>query len=491
MSTTKDRLAEPGSTVDTEEQRKAIRILDLTILPVMAVFYLLSFLDRTKMGNARVAGLQKDLGINDKQYALAIIALQVPFILVELSSNLLLRKVAPQLLMPSILTIWGIIVVLHGFVTSYPGLIIVRAILGVMEGPMVPGIVLYLSGFYTRRELAFRIAIFLSSGSLAGAFSGLLAAAIQNMDGIGGKSGWRWIYILEGIFSTLVGILGFYLVPNTPDDLKYLSARQKWLIVSRLQQDQPTHLNDHDHFSLQQIIASICSPHVICVFFMFYMTGTHVFGLALFLPFMVHQLGFSSIKSQLLSVGPFVGGFIVTLFSAFWSDWYNIRAIPIMITYSFAVVGYLMYFATDVKYGSLYLIAAGVFGTSPVLFAWMGNNSEPHYRRATSGRLGFIALNVGGITSTWIYPSNEAPSFKKATVINLVFAVLIILSAGLNALLLHRANSLKEKKREELLAPYIGAQIGNGEDQGKTEKYEMSKAWNELGDRHPDFLYTI
>lgn len=130
-------------------------------------------------------------------------------------------------MMPTILTIWGIMVTLQGLVTSYAGLATVRALLGLVEGPMFPGIVLYLSFFYTREELALRVALFFSTASLSGAFSGLLAAAIENMDGIGGKAGWCWIFILEGLFSILMGLIGFFVVPATPRDSKFLNSEEK------------------------------------------------------------------------------------------------------------------------------------------------------------------------------------------------------------------------------------------------------------------------
>lgn len=198
-----------------------------------------------------MAGLQDDLGLSDHQYQVCITVLYVsvtpypvygcslkllsrlsPYIMAELPSNLLLRKIGPNILMPTILTIWGLITALQGMcdpdheqrnvfwhnvglVSSYAGLVVVRACLGLVEGPMFPGIVLYLSGFYTRKELALRyvvvpkearnipwtssfcsIALFFSAASLSGAFSGLLAAAIENMHGIQGRPGWAWIFIL-------------------------------------------------------------------------------------------------------------------------------------------------------------------------------------------------------------------------------------------------------------------------------------------------------
>lgn len=79
-----------------------------------------------------------------------------PYILAELPSNLLMRRIGPNIMMPTLLTVWGMIVALQGTVKSYKGLVIIRVFLGLVEGPMFPGIILYLSNFYTRKELALR-----------------------------------------------------------------------------------------------------------------------------------------------------------------------------------------------------------------------------------------------------------------------------------------------------------------------------------------------
>jgi len=469
--------------LDPVLERKAVRRMDCTILPVMTMFYLLSFLDRSNIGNARVAGLQRDLHLTDHQYQICVTVLYVPYIAAELPSNLLLRKVGASRLMPTLLTLWGIMVTLQGLVSSYGGLVTVRAFLGLVEGPMFPGIVLYLSGFYTREELSVRVALFFSSASLSGAFSGLLAAGIQNMNGIGGKPGWAWIFILEGLFSILVGIAGFFLVPSTPRDSKFLTDEQKDIIMLRLERDRPS-ISPTDDFSLKAVLRSFSSPHVIIVFLMFFMLGTTLYGLANFLPSIVNQLGFSPNKTQLLSVGPFAAGFFLTLIAAYLSDRYKSRATMIALISSLAVAGFALYLKTDrkfVAYGSLYLTVPGVYAAAPIISAWMANNSEPYYRRATSIALGFVATNAGGILSTWRFPTKEGPRFTHTTIMDLVFSALVVVGALVNAVLLHRMNLFKERRRAELLAPFATEQAPDG----------GLKAWIELGDRHPDFKYSL
>ncbi|KAK7056857.1 hypothetical protein VNI00_002574 [Paramarasmius palmivorus] len=464
-------------------ERRAVRRMDFAILPIMTMYYLLSFLDRANIGNARVAGLQKALHMTDHQYQIAVTVLYVPYICAELPANLLLRKIGPRIVMPVLLTIWGTIVTLQGLVSSYAGLVVIRALLGLVEGPMFPGIVLYLSGFYTRRELSMRIAIFFSSASLSGAFSGLLAAGIENMEGIGGRPGWAWIFILEGLFSVIIGVIGFFVTPSTPRDVKYfVTEEDKDIIERRLIADRPS-VSPNDHFSFKEVFRSITSPHVLLVFVMFYMLGTTLYGLALFLPSIVNQLGFSPNHSQLLSVGPFAAGFFLTMVSAYWSDKNQARAIPAAVISLLAVAGYAMYLKAESKfvaYGSLYLTVPGVYAGAPVIAAWMSNNSEPYYRRATSIAFGFIATNSGGITSTWLFPTKEGPKFRKTTILDMVFSASIVVLAIINALYLSRQNRLKKERRAEILAPYATAEEPDGGE----------RAWMDLGDRHPDFKYT-
>ncbi|CAL1707480.1 unnamed protein product [Somion occarium] len=433
---------------DAAEEKAAVRRLDYSILPLVTMFYLLSFLDRANIGNARVAGLQKGLHLTDHQYQVAVTVTFVPYIMAELPANLLLRKVGPSLLMPLLLVIWGIIVTLQGVVTSYAGLVTIRAFLGLCEGPMFPGIVLYLSGFYTREELSLRVALFFSSASLSGAFSGLLAAAIQNMHGVGGKPGWAWIFILEGLFTVLVGVVAFFLVPSTLQDSKFLTQRQKDIIMVRLARDRPA-VNVVEEFSVKEIMRSLRSPHVILLFIQLFCTG-----------------------------------FLVILCSAYLSDRYHSRAIPTMIIALLAVIGYAMFLGVShpyVAYGSLFLSVPGVYATAPLLSAWMANNSEPYYRRATSVAIGFVATNAGGILATWSYPTKEGPRFQRTTIMNLTFSVIVIVGAAINAKYLSRENDRKTQRRAELLAPYTNDEHSDGGE----------KAWLDLGDRHPDFRYSL
>ncbi|KAF8883333.1 MFS general substrate transporter [Gymnopilus junonius] len=449
-----ERVDHPKDEHLERSERLAVRKLDLTVLPILTIFYLLSFLDRANIGNARVAGLQKELGLTDNQYEICVTVLFVPYIVAELPSNLLLKRIGPRVVMPTLLTIWGIMVTLQGLVTSFAGLVVVRTLLGLVEGPMFPGIALYLSTFYTRKELGLRIALFFSAASLSGAFSGLLAAAIGKMHGVGGRPGWAWIFILEGLFTVLIGILGFFVLPSTPRDSKFLTDEQKELIMERLERDRP-YMKPVDVFSFKEVFRS--------------------------------SLHLTPTKTQLLSVGPFAAGFFVSLIAAFWSDHYQSRGIPAALLSLLAIAGFLCIFVqkTSIPYMALCnLMIPGIYAPVPVITAWMANNSEPHYRRATSVAFGFIATNSGGILSTWRYPTKEGPRFRNTTIMNLTFTIIVVVFSLGNMAYLSWRNKAKSLpgRREEILRKYEEEQ--DGDEDGL-------KAWMDLGDQHPDFKYTL
>ncbi|KAF9440246.1 MFS general substrate transporter [Macrolepiota fuliginosa MF-IS2] len=413
----------PDQRIITAAEKWAVHKLDYSIIPVMMMFYLLSFL--------------KGLGFTDHQYQVCITVLYVPYIAAELPSNLLLRWVGPCLLMPTILTAWGIVVTLQGLVSFYAGLVAIQAILGLIEGPMFPGIVLYLSGFYMHRDLSL----------CSGAFSGLLAAAIQNMDSI-------------GLFSVLIGLISFFLVPSTPANCRFLTPSEKLLIKTHLEYDRPLVTPDipSDKFSFHKILCSLTSIHVLILFIAFFLGSTTLYGMALFLPSIINQLGFSLIQSQLLSVGPFAATFFVTLLSAYLSDKYQNCVIPSAIISTLTVVGFALYLHFTSKftaYGSLFLTVPSMYAGTPI---------------------------IGGILSTWRFPTKEGLRFTKMMIMDLTFSVLTIVLVFVNVAVLHYKNWQKRQLHNKLLTPCV--------NNDEKESDGSLKAWMELGDRHSNFMYS-
>lgn len=188
----------PPVEIDRQAEKALVRKIDRHIVPVVMIAYLLCFLDRTNIGNAKLFGLERDLRLVGSDYNIAVAVLFIPYVLVEVPSNLLLKKFTPSKWLAALAFFWGIVSTMMGLVQSFGGLVACRLVLGLLEGGLFPGLTVYLTLFYTKQELALRIGYLFVSSALAGACGGLLAYAIGFMDGVRGMSGWRWVFILEG-----------------------------------------------------------------------------------------------------------------------------------------------------------------------------------------------------------------------------------------------------------------------------------------------------
>lgn len=209
--------------------------VDFRLVPMLSILYLISQLDRANIGNAKIEGMDKDLHLTGVQYNIALSLFFVPYILFEVPSNILLKRCTrPSIYLGLLVTSWGIVMTCHGFVKNFSTLMVVRMMLGILEAGFYPGAVYLCTFWYMPKELASRISIFYCFSALSGAFSGLLAAGIAEMDGLAGYSGWRWIFILEGILTVLLGLSCFWLLIDsprlspgwmTPDEIRYLELQ--------------------------------------------------------------------------------------------------------------------------------------------------------------------------------------------------------------------------------------------------------------------------
>jgi len=168
----------------------------LTKLSQLTLLYLVSFLDRTNIGNAKLDGLLTDLHLTPGQYNAALSTFFVSYAVFEPLTNVLLKRYSPKVFLTATISMWGIVMVTMGLVHNFAGLTTARFFLGLTEAGLFPGVNYYLSCWYKRDEFGKRAAIFFSAAAIAGSFGGLLAAAIGKMRGVGGKGGWAWIFIL-------------------------------------------------------------------------------------------------------------------------------------------------------------------------------------------------------------------------------------------------------------------------------------------------------
>lgn len=215
------------------ESRLRLKI-DLYIIPTVALLYLFCFIDRANIGNARLAGLEKDLGLSGYDYNTVLSVFYVSYIVFEIPSNICCKWLGPGWFIPIISLCFGIVSIGTAFVHNIHAICGVRFLLGIFEAGMLPGIAYYMSRWYRRSELAFRLSLYIVMSPLAGAFGGLLASAILTLDSFGSLTRWRMIFAIEGIVTCCLALISFMTLTDRPETARWLTQEEKDLAIARV-----------------------------------------------------------------------------------------------------------------------------------------------------------------------------------------------------------------------------------------------------------------
>ncbi|KAL8939257.1 MAG: hypothetical protein Q9216_003459 [Gyalolechia sp. 2 TL-2023] len=456
-------------------QRKLITKIDLRVIPVLSILYLLAFLDRTNIANASVFGLQEELQLRNTQYNNALTIFFVPYIVFEIPSNVLLKKLKPHVWLSACMFLFGLVTICQGLVQNYSGLLATRFFLGLAETGMFPGSFYLIGMWYKRSEAQRRYSFFFGSTSLAGAFGGLLASAIGNMDGLRGYQGWRWIFILEGLLTCVVAFLFFFLIPEFPENAKWLNEEERTYVQKRLRKDQGRSAAERA-IGIKDVINVFKDYKIFVGGFMYFGLIVPAYGYAFFAPGIIQTYGYSPIQTQLHSVPPWAASFTFAMVVAFFSDKVKHRFAFTIIPICIAITGFgiLITVHTNHKleYGALFLVTMGVYSAMPVIVCWFTMNLGGHHRRAvgTAWQIGFG--NIGGIIATYAFlPEGRASFFKTGYSICISFICLSATSCLIYAGSVVWQNRMKDKAPRDL---------------GLTE-FEKT----EMGDLSPDYRYLL
>ncbi|KAF2725299.1 MFS general substrate transporter [Polychaeton citri CBS 116435] len=473
-------LPDPDAGKTPEERaaidKKLMRRVDLWLIPWLCLLYLLSFLDRTNIGNARLAGMEDDLGMAGHDYNNTLTIFFISYALAEPITNVLLKRFTPRVFFTTIILVWGLCSTLMGLVHNYAGLLAARFFLGLAEAGLFPGVNYYLSCWYKRSELGIRAATFFSAAALAGSFGGLLAAAIAQMDGLGGRPGWAWIFIIEGIATMFVGGFCWWMVFDWPATARFLTPEDRLRLRRRLAADNQS--STAEEYDRRHIISALKDYKCWAYAFIYMGTLCPLYAFSLFLPTILAGMGYSGTRAQLLSVPPYAVAACCTIFVGWVADRTQQRGICNMVTVSFAIVGFTMLLATSnptVQYAGTFLGAMGIYPTIPNTLAWASNNIEGIYKRGVI--IGIVVGwgNLNGVVSSNIYLKEEKPRYWTGHATVLSYLVVCLLGG---TIFIYTMLRIENRKRRS------GARDNMHE--GKTTE----EVWV-AGDNRPDFIYTL
>ncbi|KAI1459143.1 MFS general substrate transporter [Annulohypoxylon moriforme] len=467
------------------DEKKILRKMDIRLIPPLTILYLLSYLDRGNIGNAKIEGLQEDLGMSSDQYNLCLTVFFFTYGLFEVPSNLVLKKLRPSIWLPLLMVVWGIVMTLMGIVRGFQGLLITRLFLGVAEAGLFPGCAYYLTLWYCRHEIQLRQAMFFSAASIAGAFSGLLAFAIAKMDGVGNLEGWRWIFILEGLLTIVIASIEFFVLHDFPVTASFLTPKEREFIMFRLKyqgQYQGTELGQirvpqAEEFDWKYVRDAFKDWQIWVNIFVYWGIVCPLYGISLFLPTIIKNLGYSASTAQLMTVPIYVVSAILSVTFAFLSDQAGKRS-PFIISFLLMmIVGFSMCISSTnprVVYAGVFVASCAIYSAFPGLLAWLSNNLAGSCKRSAGIAIQIGIGNFAGAMASNFYRQKDSPRYILGHGLELGFISVGIIAA----LILVYGYTTINKARDEAIRQGEGAQLTAEELSAK-------------GDRAVTFRYMI
>lgn len=425
-------------------------------------------MDRANIGNAKVAGMNEDLGLTGPQYNMALTVFFFPYALFEVPSNIVLKLMRPSRWMTVLVIAWGTVVTLQGLVQRYEHLIVTRVLLGTTEAGFFPAATYLLTTWYSRWQLQTRMAVFYSAAALAGGFSGLLAFGIQHMDGIAGLGGWRWIFILEGILTVCVGTSIPWLLPDSPMDASFLQPEEKQFIIAKMRQDVGVHTDsanaEKDKFEWRYVKEVLLDLKIYLAVLIYWGNSISTYGFNFASPTIIKELGYTAAQAQLLTIPVYFFGACSTIVFSRIADKRKTRWLFIVIPYCIALVGFAAILGTTkaslpgLTYFFLFFITGGLYPSIIGCISWAGNNLAPDFKRAIGMAFLMTVGNLGGAIGSNIFLQNEAPHYWLGYGFSLGTIVVAIVATIALRFLTQSIN----KKRDAIPEDEIRAQYTEG-----------------------------
>ncbi|RAH64197.1 putative phthalate transporter [Aspergillus aculeatinus CBS 121060] len=434
------------------EQRKIIHRIDRRLVTITGLAYCISLMDRTNLSMAAVAGMTKDLQLTvGTRYSVIVLIFFVPYVIFQPPMTVVTRKFGPTIFLGSIVISWGAILVGMGFTKNWKQMVACRFLLGILEAGYFPGCVYLLSSWYTRFDVQKRFSIFYLIGCVASALAGILAFGLMQMEGLQGLRGWRWIFIMEGVITAVIGVLTLIFLVDFPDrahkSWRFLTEKESSFIVRRINRDRSD--GNEEPFSLKRFLSPALDLKIWGFAMIFFCTTTVTYAIAYFLPIILQQgMGFSIGAAQCLAAPPYIFAGIIMFGGAWVGDKYRVRGAIVVFNALLCIIGLpIMGFAhgNAARYVGVFFSVAGANSNIPAVMAYQANNVRGQWTRALSSATLVGFGGIGGIVSSLVFRSEDAPGYRPGMWTTIACNILILVIVGALSWWFRKSNAEAER----------------------------------------------
>ena len=431
-------------------QPATLRKLRIRIAWFAALLFLANYLDRVNVSFAALE-MNKDLHLSSLAYGFGAGVFYLGYVLFEVPSNLLLYKVGPRKWIARIMITWGLLSAALCFVRNAEEFYIMRFLLGAAEAGSTPGVIYYLSKWMPAEERAKAVSRYMSAGPIAVIFGAPLSGLIlTHLDGAAGMHGWQWLFILEGLPVSVLGVVVLFALPDAPQTVKWLDEDEKGRLT-RILADEAATLTREGRHSFKDVIGNRLVLQLTALYFCF-MIGTN--AVVYWLPQIINGFGhLPTLQVSLLSAVPYIVTFVVMGVYGRHSDRTGERRLHIAFAAFVAAVA-LIGSAFVPPVAALALISIGCAAIWSNLGPFWALPSSFLTGSAAAGGLAMINSigQIGGFTGPYVvgWIRNSTHSFaaglmfmSAAELVGCVIAILLPI-AGTAGVIMYKASELKK-----------------------------------------------
>ncbi|TIB73041.1 hypothetical protein E3Q24_01413 [Wallemia mellicola] len=442
------------------EQTKVTRKTDFNILPWCMLLFFALDIDRSNIKNATADNFLDDLGLSQSDYNLGQTLSKVGFLIAELPSQLVSKRIGPDRWIPTQIVIFSIISGAQFWLRGRSSFLATRFLIAFFQGGFIPDTILYLSYYYTKTELPIRIALFYTINPLADLVTAFLSVGLLEMRGILGYEGWRWMYLIEALITLIIGISAFFYLPAGPTQTTIFNEKEEKIITNKVLRDDPGKASMHNRQLLtpRMLLKSLLDWDQFPLLLLGFTFDLPSYPVKNYLQQSFKSLGFSTVMSNLLTI-PYIMVSIFTVVAvACLSELFNDRAKrriglvstiePIWMLPCFVALlvlkspGPWSYFAISTA-------LLGYPNIQPIMISWCSANAGDVSNRTVSASLFNMFVQVGEIAGSNVYQEADVNYTKGNSGLIGVLCFNILMFPAVK-LYYHLRNRYKEKKWGEL-----------------------------------------
>ncbi|KAI1317764.1 major facilitator superfamily transporter [Xylariaceae sp. FL0255] len=434
--------------------------VDWKIMLWVCVMFCALDIDRGNISNAVSDNLLDDLGLTTADYNLGQTLSKIGFLLAELPSQLISKRLGPDLWIPIQICIFSFISGSQFFLQGRALFLVTRFLVAVFQGGFIPDMILYLSYWYTAKRLPIRLAWFWTSTELVEIGTGFAAVGLLSLRGTLGYAGWRWLFLVEGLITLIIGIASFFFMPTSPARTKswwnpkgYFTEREAKIIVNAVIRDDPGKAGMHNRQGLTvgQIWQCAKDYDMWPLYALGLLFGIPKYPVGQYLTLSFRNLGFSVIQTNLLTIPNVVASSITMLLITAVSELVENRSLVAMaedlwLLPNFAALIALPDHIAPWAYFAIATVLLSFPYTHPIQVAWTSRNAGSVQQRTVSAAIYNIWVQVSAIIGANVYQPVDAPRYFKANTGLLVLCIWMVVVQYPGTYLYYRyRNSQKAK----------------------------------------------